>query len=102
MTLIDHLKALADVWHKTTGRSLSRLATVVAKDGKFFTRLDLPGRDTQTAMFERFLAFFRSGDNWPDNRIPQAAVDLLDRLDAIATEGRASPDNAAENIGVAA
>lgn len=101
MQLKDYLNSLAEMWTQASGRTLGALSTRVVNDGKFFGRLAV-GTGPSVTAFEKFLAFFRNGDNWPDNRIPQAAVDLLDRLDAIATEGRASTDNAAENIGVAA
>jgi hypothetical protein len=83
MQLVDHLFALADIWCSSTGRSRVALGGIVAADGKFFSRVAAGGSLT-TATFEKFLCFFRDGANWPDNVIPQAAVDLLDGLEAIA------------------
>lgn len=99
MTLTDYLSALADQWSKATGRTLVALGTQVANDGKFFARL-AAGSAPRTPTWEKFLAFFRDGANWPDNRIPLAAADLLDQLSNIRTETEGtSPDIAAELIG---
>lgn len=100
MRLIDHIKLLADEYCLATGKSLPRLATIVVNDGGFFKRITREGGDCTTGTVEKFLAFFRDGSNWPDNKIPLAAVDLLDRLINIASETDGlSPDNAAELIG---
>ena len=90
MRLIDHLIALRDVWMGQTGASAASLAKQVANDGKFFTLLDRPGATITIRTFEKFLAFFRDGANWPNNVIPLAAADMLDRLDNIATEQAAT------------
>lgn len=89
MRLVDHLQELARLWGEASGRSLSRLATRVVNDGDFFRRLDRGG-GFKDATFEKFLGFFRDGANWPDNVIPLAAVELLDRLENIAVEGEAA------------
>ena len=100
MTLTDYLSRLADEWCAATGRSLVALGTQVVNDGKFFTVRLANGTAPSTRTFERFLVFFRDGANWPDNVIPLAAADLLDRLSAIRTEKDvSSPDNASELIG---
>lgn len=83
MRLVDHLQELARLWSVATGRSVSRLATRVVNDGGFFRRIE-GGGGFSDATFEKFLAFFRSGENWPDNRIPLSAAELLDRLENIA------------------
>ncbi len=84
MQLTTYLQLLADQWTAATDRTLVALGTVVVNDGKFFARI-VAGTEPRTGTFEKFLGFFRDGGNWPDGRIPQTAVDLLDGLDAIAT-----------------
>lgn len=93
--MIDQLMRLASIWAETNDRSLARLATLVANDGSLFTRLDAGGRLT-TETFEKFLLFFRDGANWPDERVPQEAADLLDNFENIAVETAASTGKAAE------
>lgn len=87
--MIDQLLHLADIWSAANGRSVATLATQVAKDGDTFNRLKRGGRLT-TDLFERFLAFFRDGGNWAGGVIPDAAVDLLDNFENIATVAGAS------------
>jgi hypothetical protein len=84
MTLIDRLQMLARIWAQAQNRSLSRLATIVAKDGKFFVRLE-KGKTCTVAIFERFLDFFREPGNWPEECIPADAAALLDEVEMIAT-----------------
>lgn len=86
MTLTDYLDRLAEIWCSTSGRTRVALGTLVAKDGKFFGRLE-GGMQPRLPTFEKFLGFFRDGSNWPDNVIPLAAADLLDRLENIAVDG---------------
>ena len=85
MQLKTYLDLLAECWAQTTGRTLVALGGVVVNDGKFIARMRA-GSNPTTETFERFLAFFRDGSNWPDNVIPMAAADLLDRLENIAVE----------------
>lgn len=89
MRMTDQLLQLATIWGDVSRRSLSRLATRVQNDGRFFDRLQETGTCT-TKTFEKFLTFFRDAGNWPDNIIPQAALELLDNFENIASEGRAA------------
>lgn len=57
MSLQDQLIADAEAYCAQAGISKARLATIVAKDGKFFVRLGRGGSCT-LAMYERFQAFF--------------------------------------------
>lgn len=91
--MIDQLLKLADVWAVANDRSMATLATQVAKDGDTFNRLKRGGRLT-TELFERFLSFFRDGGNWKDGLIPDAAADLLDNFENIATDAAASSGKA--------
>lgn len=93
MQLTEYLQRLSEIWATAHGRTLGALATQVANDGKFFTRLDA-GMQPRVATFEKFLAFFRSGENWPDNRIPLSAAELLDRLENIAVNEEAATGQA--------
>lgn len=83
MTLIDRLTRLAELWSAASGKSLSRLATRVANDGKLFQRIG-GGAAVTTPTFERFLQFFRDTANWPDAGMPDEAAELLDELKAIS------------------
>lgn len=94
MRIVDQLVRLAGIWSVENDRSVSRLATIVADDGKFFTRIEAGGRLT-TETFEKFLTFFRDGANWPAGRIPAEAADLLDNFENIAVEAAASTGPAA-------
>lgn len=98
MRMKDQLIRLATIWATVSSRSVARLATIVVADGKFFDRIGARGKDLQTETFEKFLSFFRDGANWPDGRIPQTAVDLLDNFANIACAPALSSDNAAQNI----
>jgi hypothetical protein len=104
MQLTTYLQLLADQWTFANDRTLVALGTVVVNDGKFFARI-AAGTEPRTGTFEKFLGFFRDGANWPDGRIPQAAVDLLDGLDAIAcaerSDGGFTPSPSAGASGVA-
>lgn len=88
MTLIERLLELARLWCAAHDRSLSRLATIVANDGKTLGRLE-EGKTCTVAMFERFLFFFREPANWPGGAIPDAAAAPLEQLAMIATAGAA-------------
>lgn len=57
MDLKTDLLARAEAYCAATGISKARLATKVANDGKFFTRIENGGGFT-TRMYERFVAFF--------------------------------------------
>lgn len=89
MTLIERLVKLADLWAAAQGRSVSRLSTIVANDGKAIDRLRDGSKTCTVAMFERFLAFFREPGNWPEGGIPAEAAAILDEVEAIATAGAA-------------
>ena len=63
---LPHSKLVADLLRRAqaycerTGMSKARLATIVAKDGKFFDRIEdgeNPG-DCTTRMYERFIEYF--------------------------------------------
>ena len=76
MQLIDRLVRLAELWAQQSNRSLSRLATVVANDGKLFERIAAGGSCT-LATFERFLNHLDKPENWPASVIPDEALDIL-------------------------
>jgi hypothetical protein len=56
-TLKEKLIADAEAHCARTGMSKARLATIVSKDGKFFTRIEAGGGCT-IDMYERFQTFF--------------------------------------------
>lgn len=58
------------------GKSLSRIATIVASSGAFFNRLR-EGKTFSVANLEKFATWFRVPTNWPDQSIPHDAVAAL-------------------------
>lgn len=74
------LRTVADAYEaehsRWGGKSLSRVATIVASSGAFFIRLR-DGKTFSVANLERFAAWFRQPANWPDCTIPQDAVSAL-------------------------
>lgn len=97
MQLVEYIDQLAALWSAATGRTSVALGASVVNDGKFMARVR-GGTKPTTETFEKFLAFFRDGANWPDNVIPLAAADLLERLENIAVEG--GSDLPSANAGV--
>jgi hypothetical protein len=89
LRITDHLLELGTIWARVSDRSLATLASKVANDSGLFVRL-ASGKEVNTGTFEKFLNFFRNGDNWPDQRVPQDAIDLLDNFENIAVEAAAS------------
>lgn len=57
MTLKDKLLRDAEEFAERKGISMARVATIVAKDGKFFDRIAAGGR-VSTDLYERFQAYF--------------------------------------------
>ena len=85
MTLIQKLLALAALWSAAKGHSTtSRLATLVANDGKALARLADRGNATLSTL-DKFRVFLAEPTNWPDNLIPDEARSLLDDIGHLAT-----------------
>lgn len=59
--LIPILLSRADAYCQEKKISRSRLGGIVAKDGKFFKRIE-DGGDMTVGMYERFIAFFDDHD----------------------------------------
>lgn len=98
LRMIEQLCQLADIWAVASDRSVARLATIVLNRGHFFETLR-SGGDCGTETFEKFLTFFRDGSNWPAQRVPQDAVDLLDNFENIAVAAAASTGKVAAESG---
>ncbi len=81
-TLHSVLMSLSRIYSQTTGRSLARLSTIVAKDGKMLARIESGGSCTVT-MFDRFVTFFRDQENWGAHPIPAEAQSILTALEAV-------------------
>lgn len=84
MTLRDHLLTLSEVYCRHAGLSAARLATIVHRDGKFFSRL-AAGGDVYTVSYERIMCWF--ADHWPPDApwpadVPRPAQSLEGRPDA--------------------
>ncbi|MBI4921885.1 MAG: hypothetical protein HY834_09060 [Devosia nanyangense] len=62
MSLTSDLMAVAETYCSKTGRSPSRIATIIFNDGKKFD-LIAGGADLGTRPFERAMAWFAA--NWP-------------------------------------
>ena len=82
LSLREQIVFLADVWCETTGRSRSRLSTLLFSSGR---RLDsiVCGSDLTTGSFERAKAWL-SG-HWPDGLAWPEGIDrptLMDQHDA--------------------
>ena len=84
MTLMDCLVRLGTIWAKAHDKELSTLGTIVAKDGKFFGRIEA-GKGCNIATWEKFIGFFREAGNWPECMIPADAAEVLDEIQMIAT-----------------
>ena len=62
-----------------SGRSLARVATIVANNGSFFDRLER-GATCTARNLERFAAHFGDPANWPNGIIPDAAAVALSSI----------------------
>lgn len=86
--MTEQLHIIATLWAGLSNQSLATLGSKQQGDSRFFARLAGDGSCT-TRSFEKFLTFFRAATNWPDNVIPQAAADLLDNFENIASAASA-------------
>ena len=79
-TYEDALRIIADCYGEAIaikgGLSLARVATLVVNRGSFFSRL---AHDTSFSAknLDRFAAWFRNEEHWPDRNIPEAAAAAL-------------------------
>ena len=79
-TYEDALRVIADCYGKAIavsgGMSLARVATLVVNRGSFFNRLS---HDTSFSAknLDRFAAWFRDEEHWPNRNIPDAATAAL-------------------------
>lgn len=77
---VNALAAVADSYEESVnrlgGKSLSRVATIVASSGAFFKRVRA-GRPFSVENLDRFNDWFRRPSNWPDRTIPEAAAAAL-------------------------
>jgi len=83
------LRIVADAYERSVGtlggKSLSRVATIVASSGAFFNRLRA-GKTFSVHNLERFASWFREPANWPAGSIPEEA------RNALASIGRPAHD----------
>lgn len=73
MQLTEQLLAVADAYCSVTGRSSSRVSTLIFNDGKKLDAMRSKGVDLYTGKFEAGMQWF--SDNWPegeDKRWPKA------------------------------
>lgn len=71
VSLTDRLTAAAKLWAEANDRSLARLATLVANDGKFFARCEAGTANPTASTLERFARFLGDGANWPEGTVPE-------------------------------
>lgn len=77
MQLIERLLEVANMWSAANDRSLPRLATIVANDGKLFDRL-ANGATCTVATLERAFSFLADAENWPGKRVPDRATAVME------------------------
>ncbi len=58
------------------GKSLARIATIVANRGSFFDALER-GSTLTARNLHAFAAYFRDPANWPDGAVPREAAEAL-------------------------
>ena len=73
------------------GRSLARVATIVANRGSFFDALE-SGSTCSLRNFARFVDFFQDRTNWPGEHIPPKAVALLTTIVRDPSDGLPAGD----------
>lgn len=85
MTLIQKILKVSALWAAAKGHSTtSRLATLVANDGKALTRLEVRGNATLSTV-DKFRRFLAEPANWPERIVPAEAAALLDDIGHIST-----------------
>ena len=67
------------------GKSLARVATIVANRGSFFERMK-DGGGVSARNLDKFADWFRTPSNWPGETIPQEAADALSAVGRPALE----------------
>lgn len=77
--LIEIGRCYTDAVAAKGGRSLSRVATIVANTGTFFSRLET-GATCTTRSLEKFAEFFGDPANWPGNVVPDEAATALQSM----------------------
>jgi hypothetical protein len=77
-TLREQLLAATDAYCQATGRSASRVSTVIFNDGKRLGAIK-DGGDLATGVFERAMSWFSSnlpeGVDWPDGLYPRPVTE---------------------------
>ena len=86
--LTDLLCTVAAIWADKSGASLARLGRLVKNDTSFFTRFENARVSTTTATLEAFARFLADPANWPDDGVPQEAIDLAHRVGITTQEAQ--------------
>lgn len=77
------LLCIADAYEDATrrlgGRSLTRVATIVASRGSFFDPLR-EGKTCTVRNLDAFKGYFSRPENWPDEQIPPLVASALTAL----------------------
>lgn len=74
--LRDRLLIAAEVWSRSTGRTLGALSSVVSNHAQTIDRLREPANKVTDATLEKFAAYLADPANWPEGIVPQEALDL--------------------------
>lgn len=77
--LIDIGQAYTAAVAAKGGRSLARVATIVANQSAFFSRLER-GATCTARNIENFAAFFAEPTNWPGGTVPDIAAAALESM----------------------
>ncbi|PKB19634.1 hypothetical protein B0I00_1873 [Novosphingobium kunmingense] len=92
--LIDRLMTCAKAWAEANDRSLSRLATIVVNDGKFFVRCEEGTANPTAATLERFARFLGEPANWPEGAVPDAVASFVHVVGVSPADGAATTGQA--------
>lgn len=79
-TLTERLHRCGVAWSAAHGAPVTRLGRIVVNDGGLLQRIAQPGASVTTATLEKFAAFLVDPANWPEDAVPQEALDLAHRV----------------------
>lgn len=75
------------------GKSLARVATIVANRGSFFDAIE-GGATCTVRNFEMFALYFADASNWPNGCVPEVAAAALASVGRPASESAAAASEA--------
>ncbi|WP_312313137.1 hypothetical protein [Sphingobium yanoikuyae] len=78
-SLLTVSRAYAKAVANHGGKSLARVATIVANHGSFFDRLER-GTTCTVRNFDKFIAYFSVAAHWPKGMMPPEAANALSSI----------------------